>query len=164
MFPTMTAEEEIARTINRSRSVFRRYEVTLVIALLLLAFLFVYFWSSIVISIRPGEGGVLWSRIFGTQTNVVYPEGTHLILPINKMTIYNVRYQKVDRSFTVLSKDGLEIAVDTTIRFKPVDKTIGRLHQLVGPDYVETIVVPEVGTAVRTIIGKYGTEERGRNT
>src|SRR5262245_55130376 len=159
MFPTLTAEEEIERTINRSRSAFRRYEVTIVIALLVFAFFFVYYWSNIVISIHSGEAGVLWSRIFGTETNVVYPEGTHVILPINKMTIYNVRYQTVDRTFTVLSKDGLEIAVDVTIRFKPVDKLIGRLHQLVGPEYVETIVVPEVGTAVRTVIGKYRPEQ-----
>lgn len=142
-----------------SRSAFRRHEVKIALGFLFVAFVVVYFWSSIVISIHPGEAGVMWSRLFGTRANVVYPEGTHIILPINRMTIYNVRYQKVDRTFRVLSADGLEIAVEATIRFKPVDKLIGRLHQQIGPDYVETIVTPEVGQAVRTTIGKYRPEQ-----
>jgi regulator of protease activity HflC (stomatin/prohibitin superfamily) len=141
------------------RSAFRRHETKLALAFLVCAFIFVYYWPYIVIPIHSGEAGVLWSRIFGTQTDAIYDEGTHLILPINQMTVYNVRYQKVDRTFKVLSDDGLEIVVLATIRFKPVDKLIGRLHQLVGPDYVETIVVPEVGTALRETISKYRAEE-----
>jgi regulator of protease activity HflC (stomatin/prohibitin superfamily) len=155
----MNTPDAIPDVVLESRSLFRRHEVKIALAFLFLAFVLVYFWSNIVIAIHPGEAGVLWSRIFGTQTNLIYPEGTHLILPINKMTIYNVRYQKVDRTFRVLSLDGLEIAVDTTIRFKPVDKLIGRLHQQIGPEYVETIVVPEVGQAVRSTIGRYRPEE-----
>ncbi len=155
----MNTLDEVQDVAIESRSAFRRHDMKIAIALLFIAFVTIYFWSSIVIAIHPGEAGVLWSRIFGTRVNVVYQEGTHLILPINQMTIYNVRYQKVDRLFSVLSKDGLEIAVQTTVRFKPVDKLIGRLHQQIGPDYVETIVIPEVGQAVRTTIGKYRPEE-----
>ena len=150
----MNTLDDLREVEFESRRAFRRHDTKIALALLFVAFVIVYFWSSIVIAIHPGEAGVLWSRIFGTKTNVVYPEGTHIILPINQMTIYNVRYQKVDRVFNVLSKDGLEIAVQTTVRFKPADKLIGRLHQLIGPDYVETIVIPEVGQAVRTTIGK----------
>jgi regulator of protease activity HflC (stomatin/prohibitin superfamily) len=155
MNPTDTIQE----VAFESRSVFRRHEVKIALTFLFVAFMFVYFWSNMVIAIHPGEQGVLWSRFFGTSTNHVYPEGTHIILPINQMTIYNVRYQKVDRTFVVLSRDGLDISVETTIRFKAVDKLVARLHQQVGPDYVDTIVVPEVGQAVRAVIGKYRPEE-----
>ena len=148
--------DELAR---ESRGFLRRHDTTIILALLVAAFIFVYYWQNTVIAIRPGEAGVLWSRIFGTQTDYVYQEGTHLILPIDKMTVYNVRYQKADRSFVVLSNDGLAITVATTIRFKPVDKLLGQLHQQIGPDYVETIVVPEVGTAVRTAVNEYSPEQ-----
>jgi regulator of protease activity HflC (stomatin/prohibitin superfamily) len=144
---------------ERARSAFRRNDLKIVLFLLFVVFLFIFYWNNIVISIHSGEEGVLWSRIFGTRVNTVYPEGTHLILPIDQMTIYDVRYQKVDRTVTVMSKDGLDIKVDMSIRYKPMEKLIGRLHQLVGPNYVETIVVPEVITAVRTVIGRYRPEE-----
>lgn len=134
-------------------------EMRLVILGLLWLLVLAFFWSNIVISIRSGEAGVQWSRIFGTQTDRIYPEGMHLIFPWNVMTIYNVRYQKVDHSFIVLSRDGLEIKVDTTIRYRPVEKLVPKLHQQVGPGYVDTVVVPEVHTAVRTVIGRFRPDE-----
>ncbi|MDE3155375.1 MAG: prohibitin family protein [Acidobacteriota bacterium] len=135
------------------------HEIRLVLMALVLGFIVVFYWSNIVISIGAGQAGVLWSRFFGTEVNAIYPEGIHFILPINVMTIYNVRYQKIDREFDVLTKDGLSIKVDLSIRFKPIEKLLGRLHQSVGPDYVETVVVPEVGMALRAVIGQYRPEE-----
>jgi len=131
----------------------------MVITTLMLLIVLAFFWGNIVISIRSGEEGVLWSRLFGTSVERIYLEGTHLVLPWNVMTIYNVRYQHVDRRFLVLSRDGLEITVDVTIRFKPMDKQVPKLHQLVGPTYVDTIVSPEVNTAVRTVIGRFRPDE-----
>ncbi|HVC19702.1 MAG TPA: prohibitin family protein [Vicinamibacterales bacterium] len=135
------------------------HDVRLLLAVLAVAFFVVYYWSSIVISIGAGQAGVLWSRFVGTEVNAVYPEGIHFILPIDIMTIYNVRYQKIDRSFDVLAKDGLDLKVDLSIRFRPIEKLLGRLHQEVGPDYVSTVVVPEVGTALRAVIGQYRPEQ-----
>jgi regulator of protease activity HflC (stomatin/prohibitin superfamily) len=135
------------------------HEIRVVLIALALGFILVFYWSNIVISIGSGQAGVLWSRFFGTEVNAIYPEGIHFILPINIMTIYNVRYQKIDREFDVLTKDGLSIKVDLSIRFKPIEKLLGRLHQEVGPDYVETVVVPEVGMALRAVIGQYRPEE-----
>lgn len=126
-----------------------------------LAFLLIlsFFWSNIVINIRAGEAGVLWSRVRGTLTDRVYPEGVNIVLPWNVMTIYNVRYQTVERSFLVLSRDGLEITVEVAVRFKPLDRLVPKLHQQVGPGYIDTIVTPEVNTAVRTVIGRYRPDE-----
>lgn len=145
--------------LGRMRAWMARREMGLVISTLIFLIVLAYFWGNIVISIRSGEVGVMWSRIWGTTTDRLYLEGTHLIVPWNVMTIYNVRYQHVDRSFLVLSRDGLEITVDVTIRFKPMDKQVPKLHQQVGPSYVDTIVSPEVNTAVRTVIGRFRPDE-----
>lgn len=134
-------------------------ELQFAVASLILLFVFVYFFNNIVVPIHSGEAGVLWSRIFGTLTNRVYPEGTHLILPWNEMAIYNLRHQTVDNTFHVLSRDGLDIEIDATVRFKPVDRQIGRLHQEVGPDYMQRIVVPEVHSALRAIVSRFRPEE-----
>jgi prohibitin 2 len=135
------------------------HDLWVVLAGLTFLLLLAFFWSNIVIAIRPGQAGVLWSRISGTKTDRVYPEGLHLILPWNVMTIYNVRYQTTEHSFLVLSRDGLEIGVDVAVRFKPIDKLVPKLHQQVGPGYIDTIVVPEVNTAVRTVIGRFRPDE-----
>jgi len=147
------------RRLRRLRVWIARRELSMVITTLMFLIVLAFFWSNIVISIRSGEEGVLWSRLFGTMVERIYLEGTHLVLPWNVMTIYNVRYQHVDRRFLVLSRDGLEITVDVTIRFKPMDKQVPKLHQLVGPTYVDTIVSPEVNTAVRTVIGRFRPDE-----
>jgi regulator of protease activity HflC (stomatin/prohibitin superfamily) len=136
-----------------------RHEIRVALGLLLLLFILVFFWPSIVISIKPGERGVLWSRFTGTHIARVYPEGLHLILPWDEMTIYSTRLQTVDRTFVVLSKDGLSITVDVSMRYKPSDKQLARLHQSVGPNYMETIVVPEVANALRSVIGAFRPEE-----
>jgi regulator of protease activity HflC (stomatin/prohibitin superfamily) len=137
----------------------RRNEIRVALGTLLLLFVFVWYWPSIVISIRAGERGVLWSRFTGTHTGRVYPEGLHLIFPWDEMAIYTTRYQTAERSFVVLSKDGLPISVDLTIRYKPSDKQVARLHQSVGPNYVETVVVPEVANSLRGVIGGFRPEE-----
>lgn len=156
----MTPEQTEHRGIlGRIQRFLARNEMGLVVVTLIFLIVLAFFWGNIVISIRSGEVGVMWSRIFGTTTDRLYLEGTHLVVPWNVMTIYNVRYQHVDRSFLVLSRDGLEITVDVTIRFKPMDKQVPKLHQQVGPTYVDTIVGPEVNTAVRTVIGRFRPDE-----
>lgn len=146
------------RILRSIRNAWQRHEIGYSIFFLLAVLLIVFFWPSIFISIGAGQRGVMWSRFFGTETESVYGEGLHLIAPWNELTIYNVRYQTTDQSYDVLSKDGLTIRVDVTIRFKPSDKLIGRLHQQVGPDYLKTVIIPEVGNAVRTVVSGYEPE------
>jgi regulator of protease activity HflC (stomatin/prohibitin superfamily) len=136
-----------------------RHELGLTIGVLVFAFVCVYFFRNIVISVHSGEMGVQWSRIFGTEANVVYPEGIHLIVPWNTMFIYNMRYQKLDRTVRAMSKDGLDIDVDITVRFRPELKNLTRLHQQVGPDYAEIVIVPQSSAAVRAVIGRYRPDE-----
>lgn len=137
----------------------RGSELQLMVGTLIVLFVFVYFFNSIVIAVHAGEGGVLWSRVFGTLTNRVYPEGTHLILPWNEMTIYNLRHQTAENKFHVLSRDGLDIEIEATVRYKPVDRLIARLHKEVGPDYLQKIVLPEVHSALRAVVSRYRPEE-----
>jgi regulator of protease activity HflC (stomatin/prohibitin superfamily) len=71
------------------------------------------------------------------------------------MQVYDIRVAKVNYTAEVLSSDGLNISIDLAIRYYPVRKALPFLHQRVGPDYVNRIVIPEVMTAVREVVGKY---------
>jgi regulator of protease activity HflC (stomatin/prohibitin superfamily) len=155
----VSARLRVRERTAATRAWLKRHELGLVITGLMLMLVLTFFWSNIVIAINPGEAGVLWSRLSGTKTDRVYPEGLHLILPWNVMTVYDVRYQTNERSFLVLSRDGLEIRVDVAVRFKPIEKLVPKLHQQVGPGYIDTIVAPEVNTAVRTVIGRFRPDE-----
>lgn len=126
---------------------------------LIVLFAVVFFWRHIVHTVNPGEAAVSWRRFSGTEIDKVYLEGTHLIWPWNKIYIYDLRVQKVDTKVPVLSTDGLEINIDVTIRYRAEERTLPQLHQQVGPDYADRIVLPHVVSAVREVFGKYRPEQ-----
>jgi regulator of protease activity HflC (stomatin/prohibitin superfamily) len=130
-----------------------RYELRITMALLIVLFVLAYYWPSIFLSIPAGHRGVLWSRIQGTYVERVYREGSHFILPWDVMTIYDVRYQTDDRTYTILSDDGLPIDIEVTTRYKPSEQQLGYLHARVGPAYAANVVIPEIAAALRAVIG-----------
>ena len=131
------------------------------ILILLMAILFVaVFFNRMFILIRPGQEAVIWKMFKGgTQTDVVYKEGLQIIWPWDKLYIYNVRIQQIPHEFDALSKNGLPIHFELSIRYQPVKETLPVLHQQVGPDYVEKIVKPEVQAQVRKIVANYLPEQ-----
>jgi regulator of protease activity HflC (stomatin/prohibitin superfamily) len=138
----------------------RRQMPYLLLLLFVLAFLIVFFFNRIVISIYPGELGVLWRRIGGgSQIDNVYREGVHFILPINKMYVYNVRKQQFNDTINVLTVDGLTIGVRYSVRYFLERDTLPLLHQQMGPDYVNVVVRPEARSVIRMVFGQYKPEE-----
>ena len=128
----------------------------LLILLFVLGFLVVYFAPNIFITVRSGEVGVMFSRFFGgTQTDRVMGEGLKMVPPWDHMYIYNVRVQEQKHTLTVLSKEGLSITLNLSIRYHPEVEMVGMLHRMVGPKYKERIVIPEVESAMRTVMGQF---------
>ncbi len=116
--------------------------------------------SGIFLTINPGEKGVLFRRFGGgLDKENIYGQGFHIIAPWNKMYVFDVRIQESLSSMEVLSKNGLTIKVELSYRFNPVSERIGHLLDTVGTDYHNRIVVPEIRSATREVIGKYLPEE-----
>jgi regulator of protease activity HflC (stomatin/prohibitin superfamily) len=137
----------------------RQLPYVLVLAFVLL-FLLIYFFNNIVISIRPGELGVLWRWLGGgTVIEKAYGEGLHLILPFNRMYIYNIRKQRIIDAIDVLTVDGLTVHVEYSARYFPNPDLLPVLHQKVGPDYLNVVVRPEVRSVIRAVFGQYKPEE-----
>ena len=142
-----------------TESVFNWLRFRLAIAALVILAGALLVWPRMLITVGAGEEAVLWHRFTGMDLTVVYLDGVHVILPFDRMTVYKVRIARTDQTVEVLSTDGLNIKVDVSVLYHPVSKTLPFLHQRVGPDYVNRIVIPEAGTAVREVIGKYTPEQ-----
>jgi len=116
-------------------------------------------WPRIVVTIYAGEGGVLFKRFSGTVVNKVYNEGFFIIIPWDIMNHYNLRIQEKRHNFEVLSKQGLTIKIKISIRYRPDKGMLGMLHQKIGPNYLDSVVVPEVESVIRKYFGQLNDEE-----
>jgi len=139
---------------------FRDHLPIFVVLTLSIAILIVFLWSRIFIIIRAGEAGVMY-RTFttGTQTDVVYPEGLHVVWPFNELTRYTTRTQVLLHEFTVLTNRGLPITLRLAVRFHPIYELVGLLHQRVGPEYPERIILPQIESVLRRQIGQHSPED-----
>ena len=116
--------------------------------------------NSTFLTIEAGEAGVLFKRFSGgLEKETIYGQGFHVVAPWNTMYIYNVKEQTAEESMSVLDKNGLTVRVDVTVRFNPFQEKIGFIHERFGTNYVQTLVIPEVRSAVRQVMGRFSAEE-----
>ncbi|GLR19260.1 prohibitin family protein [Portibacter lacus] len=113
------------------------------------------------VTIDPGEKGIVFKRFSGGLDKEAAPlsQGFRVIMPWNKVYIYDIRMQEHFEKMTVLSKNGLNIEVELSCRYRPISAEIAYLHDEIGKDYLGTIILPELRSATREIIGKYLPDE-----
>lgn len=122
--------------------------------------LLLIFSSRMFFVIKPGERAVVFHTISGKlEKENIRNTGLQMIAPWNKMIKYNVREQPQEETMDVLDKNGLSVSVDVTVRFNPVYDRIGDLHEVFGTEFKRTLVVPEVRSSVRQVMGRYTAEE-----
>jgi regulator of protease activity HflC (stomatin/prohibitin superfamily) len=69
------------------------------------------------------------------------------------MYLYDTRVQQNEHEMEALTQEGLKVQLRISTRYYPELTTVGVLHQRVGPDYVEKVVIPEVESNIRVQIG-----------
>lgn len=113
------------------------------------------------VTIDPGEKGIVFKRFAGglDKTQPPLSQGFKVVMPWNKVYIYDIRIQEHFEEMTVLSKNGLNIEVDLSARYRPMPNKIADLHDEIGKEYLSTIIIPELRSATREIIGKYLPDE-----
>ncbi|MEM1215406.1 MAG: prohibitin family protein [Bacteroidota bacterium] len=130
------------------------------IAGFLVLMVLVIFSSTTFLTIDAGERGVLFRRFGGgLDKENIYSPGFHVIAPWNTMYRYEVREKQIEEKIDALSNNGLNIAVDVTVRVHPKYEEIGDLHEKFGREYANTLIRAEVRSAVREAIGKFTPEE-----
>lgn len=121
--------------------------------------------------VPAGHVGVVFNILRGVQDRAL-AEGVHFVVPgLQQVILYDARVKEVtlsaphegerrlDTSIQARSKEGLEIGVDVTVQYRIIKEQAPRLHQEVGPGYLETLIVPQVRSKVRDAVGQYGAAE-----
>lgn len=131
-----------------------------VVVVAIAAVLIIALSSSIFYTINAGERGVIFYKFGGglDKENVI-PQGFGVKAPWNTLHVYEVRENSIEEAMDVLDKNGLSINVDVTLRFHPSYAKIGYLHENFGKNYINTLVIPEVRSAVRQVTGRFTAEE-----
>ena len=155
----MNKVNNIKNTASKLYHRLRPKRPLLIISLLIIAMLTVLLWNRIVITANVGEAGVLFKRFSGTEIDKIYKEGLHIIYPWDIMTIYETRNQIALHEFDVLSVKGLRIHLAIAIRYRPQYDMLTILHQRIGPDYLQRVVLPQIESVMRKQLGNYNADQ-----
>jgi regulator of protease activity HflC (stomatin/prohibitin superfamily) len=113
-----------------------------------------YLWPRMFVVIPPGSAGVMYRTVAGgTVTDRTWSEGLHVIPPWDKMYTYNLRLQRTELHFPVLSDEGLELGVKLVVEYRPAPDMLGFLHKDIGEDYFRDLIQPEIIAHIRKIFG-----------
>ena len=117
--------------------------------------------SKSAVTIGSGERGVLYKWIGGVVTDQApLDEGFNLVMPWNKVFKYNVRQQELfEKKMAVLSSNGLEIQLDASVLYQATTETVAMLHQTRGENYLQSVIIPAIRSATRSVVGRYTPEQ-----
>ena len=128
---------------------------------------FVIIFSGAVINVIPaGHVGVVFN-LFGGVEKRVLNEGVNIVIPvIETVTQYdarktsynftdNIEEGNVGQSIKCQTNDGQQIAIDVTIIAHINKDKTWKLHQDLGRDYAEKLIVPQTRSIFRNIVAKY---------
>jgi regulator of protease activity HflC (stomatin/prohibitin superfamily) len=117
---------------------------------------------NVIVTVPTGHVGILWKRFRGgTQLDprLLKDEGMRVLLPWDKLFLYDLRLQTHDDTYNAISKDGVYLTTTINIRFRLKHDAVPQLHQTIGPDYVNRMLSPEIGNRAREIFAEYTAEE-----
>src|SRR6201988_2845452 len=133
----------------------------------------VVLWPYVVITVVSGNVGVLWKRFNGFymycwcwvgRGTVLDPrelreEGLHIIWPWDKLYLYNLRLQSSQQTYNAISKDGVNVKAQISVRYQLLHNSVAVLHKFIGPGYLDSVVNPEIGSQARQVISQYTAQE-----
>src|SRR5579862_808937 len=133
----------------------------------------VVLWPYVVITVPSGTVGVLWKRFNGIDIycwcwvgrgTVLDPrelreEGLHIIWPWDKLYLYDLRLQSSTQMYNAISKDGVNVGAQISVRYQLLHNSVAVLHKFIGPDFLNSVILPEIGSQARQVISQYTAQE-----
>lgn len=131
------------------------------IPVIIIAIILIIIIAKSAVTIGSGQAGVLYKTFDNGVVTDRPPlnEGFHLIMPWNKVIIYEVRQQELFEKMKVLSSNGLEIQIDASAWYQPIYNDLGKLHQILGEGYLQRVIQPAIRSAARSVVGRYTPEQ-----
>jgi regulator of protease activity HflC (stomatin/prohibitin superfamily) len=139
-----------------------RHLTSAVIYLMVATLVAIVLYPHMVVTVPSGQVGVLW-KLFGGGT-VLDPrklknEGFNLILPWNRVFLYDLRLQSFTEPYNAISSDGVSLTATVIVRFRLQRDAVPVLHQAIGPNYEQVLVQPGIGSLTRQVIAEYTAEQ-----
>ena len=143
------------------------------VMMLIAALIIVVLWPYVVITVPSGKVGVLWKRFNGIDIycwcwvgrgTVLDPrelreEGLHIIWPWDRLYLYDLRLQSSTQTYNAISKDGVNVRAQISVRYQLLHNSVAVLHKFIGPDYLNSVIAPEIGSQARQVISQYTAEQ-----
>lgn len=133
----------------------------LMLSFLVLMLVVTFLAPRIFITVPSGYAGVLWLRFFGGGTIVDHPlrEGLHIIFPWDHVYLYDMRMQVGDETYQIISKEGLQFSVRLNFRWRLNPNRLAELHRTIGPNYLNVLIAPEIGSVTRARIANFTAQD-----
>ena len=139
-----------------------RYLPSVVIYLMLVTLVAVVLFPYAAVTVPSGHAGVLWKRFGGgtvLDPRQIREEGLHLIWPWNELFLYDLRLQSVTETYNAISSDGVSLTSTMNIRFRLQRAAAPVIHQALGPNYLQLLVRPGIGSLTREVMAQYTAEQ-----
>jgi prohibitin 2 len=125
------------------------------------------------VTVPSGQAGVLWKRFGGPgfyclcivpsgtvlEPAEVRKEGLHVIWPWDRLFLYSMRLQISTQKFNAISFDGVSVNAEITLRYQLDFNSVPVLHQFIGPNYLKTVLTPEIASVTRSTMSKYSAQD-----
>ncbi len=147
---------------RQRRRFVERWLPSLTIFLMLVTLIGVVISSQVAINVPSGHVGVLWKRFGGgtvLDPRKIRDEGLHFIWPWDKLFLYDLRLQSITENYNVASSDGVSLTASVNIRFRLQRDGTPVVHQALGPNYVNIMIRPGIGSLAREVISQYTAEQ-----
>ena len=139
-----------------------RYLPSIVIYLMLVTLVAVVLFPYAAVTVPSGHVGVLWKRFGGgtvLDPRQVKDEGLHLFFPWNELFLYDLRLQSITETYNAITSDGVSLSATMNIRFRLQRAATPVLHQAIGPNYLQLLVRPGIGSLTREVMAQYTAEQ-----
>src|SRR5262249_58080940 len=72
---------------------------------------------------------------------------------------YDLRLQSITQNYNAISSDGVSLDATMNVRFRLQRDAIPVLHQAIGPNYIDLLVRPGIGSLAREVMAQYTAEQ-----
>jgi len=145
-----------------------KYKLIIIFVFILIAVIAFFYFLKPILILQAGEAGVVFNRIIGVEKRILKTGMNFLIPFLEKAYIYKTQIQSYtaegdevekttnqEKSIEALTKDGQKVKVDISILYKIDETNLWKLHNDIGPNYLEKIIIPYLRTEVRNVLAMY---------
>ena len=112
---------------------------------------------SCVTSVPTGHTGIVTT--FGKVEDYTFEAGVHFKMPWQDVVKMDNRNQKGSLTMTCFSSDIQEVSMVYSVNYQIKKSNAQEIYRSIGTSYYDTVMVPHIQEAVKSIVAQYSAEE-----